>query len=562
MSHDLIGPSGDQFLAQITTQVLHDPLRSFAPVSRAIKECKRDLKTNFNPERHELILPRIKEALSAVETLDAIINSGVVVPHELIFELLRILQFTIATQKKSEDENAATMRGGLALFDFEIDSAGADLGMWDETPKHPMVVAFAVQRLNITRTFTPSLAELASACRSAHYHLRIALKDVLDWLDRFNYLDARLAMKTRESHDAWARSLTLEKIATIEAIDELLCHFKRTITREFDTDRLQDAEPKKYPLREKFFAAIKNKLALGEEPTLSDEEVEIIAASCGWESWRSREAREQEQAERYREEERLRKEQERLEKERERLWEKRRHQCAFCSKSEKAVVQLFGINLSAYRPVLSQKPVAICNECLDTDPAAKLTPSRSLPPRPQRQLACSFCGATKPAVRDNGIDAICRDCFQAHVEQWKSWSHPIVDFFIGAKGKLTDEFAKAKAEGFNALVELHAQEGGKKAIVLQIAGYEDDYGQPLYSDDAAEVAAYVRSWARFAKLDLKRAVQLFGPETWGGNRLPETLHFLMMCDAIGEFREKYDEASLDECVELAVKLCAERGRES
>jgi hypothetical protein len=90
MSHDLIGPSGDQFLAQITTQVLHDPLRSFAPVSRAIKECKRDLKTNFNPERHELILPRIKEALSAVETLDAIINSGVVVPHELIFELLRI----------------------------------------------------------------------------------------------------------------------------------------------------------------------------------------------------------------------------------------------------------------------------------------------------------------------------------------------------------------------------------------------------------------------------------------------------------------------------------------
>jgi hypothetical protein len=371
---------------------------------------------------------------------------------------------------------------------------------------------------------------------------------VLDWLDCFNRLDASLAMGSREfdataarrSHDAWAHKLTLENIATIEAINELLRYFKRSFSSKLDTTRLQDAEPKKFPLREKFLAAIKNKLTLGEEPTLSDAEIEVIAAACGWESWRMREVREREKAERYREEKRRKKEQERL-------WKKRRHHCAFCHKSDKAVAQLFGIIFFESKAVhslnerLGPKPVAICNECLESDPCEGA------------ELICSFCDAEKPAILNNDEDAICRDCFQFYVEEFRKWSHPIVDFTIGGRGKLSEAFAKAKAKEFNAFVA--SQKG--KAIYLKVEGYPDDYGQPLYSDDAPKVAAYVRSWARFANLDLKRAVQLFGPETWGGNNLPDTLHFLLMCDAVGEFRAHLDELSPDECVEIVVKLCAD-----
>jgi hypothetical protein len=546
---------------------LHQPLRYFAPTSRAVVKCKRDLDTILNPynsdqielspkEMHELILPRIGEVLSAVQLLDTIMNGGEVIPPEAIIDLLKILQATISTQKKSEEETAASMLGGTALFDFDIDSAGADLEIWDATPRHPMVVAFAIHALINKSTFSPSLAELASACRFAHYRLETAFGIALDWLDRFNQLDASLAMRSRESHDEWARGLTLEKIATIEAINELLRYFKRSITREFDTTRLQEAEPKKYPLREMFFAAIKNKLERGDELILSDAEIESIAASCGWESWQMQEARKQERAERYREEERLEKERERLKQEQEqhkrkeeRLWERRRHQCAYCRKGEN---QLFGINLFVPKPEAllrlgmhprpRLKPVAICNECLESDPCEGA------------ELICSFCDAEKPAVLNSDEDAICRACFDFYVEEFRKWSYPVVDFTIGKRGALTETFAKDKAKQFNAFVK----QKGKAAIDLKIDGFPDDYGQPLYNDEAPAVAAYVRSWARFAKLDLKRAVQLFGPDTWGGNTLPETLHFLMMCDAVGVFRAQLDELSPDECVEVAVKLCADR----
>ena len=107
---------------------------------------------------------------------------------------------------------------------------------------------------------------------------------------------------------------------------------------------------------------------------------------------------------------------------------------------------------------------------------------------------------------------------------------------------------------------MHSQK--KAAIDLKIEGYPDEYGQPLYTDDAPKVAAYVRDWARFANLDLKGALHLFGPETWGGNDLPETLYFLLMCDALGEFRAKFDEFELspEECVELVVKLGADENK--
>ena len=189
---------------------------------------------------------------------------------------------------------------------------------------------------------------------------------------------------------------------------------------------------------------------------------------------------------------------------------------------------------------LGPKPVAICNECIESDP------------REGAELVCSFCDAKKPAVLVNGDDAICRDCFQEYEEEFKKWAHPIIDFTLGVRGRLSEKFAKDKARQFNAFVA--SQGATKAAIYLKIEGWEDYDDQPLYVDEAPEIAAYVRSWARFAKIDLKRAVQLFGPDTWGGNYLPETLYFLLMCDAVGEFSSQLDGWSMDECVEAAVKL--------
>jgi hypothetical protein len=104
MSNDII-----EFPASGVGHVLHEPLRRFAPASRAVAKCKRDLATVLNPhaddpplsrkELHELMLPRIAEVLSAVQLLDAIVNGGEVIAPELIIKLLTLLQSTISTQK-------------------------------------------------------------------------------------------------------------------------------------------------------------------------------------------------------------------------------------------------------------------------------------------------------------------------------------------------------------------------------------------------------------------------------------------------------------------------------
>ena len=299
---------------------------------------------------HDLMLSRIADVLSAAQMLDAIMNSGEAVAPDFIVDLLTFLQSTISTQKKSETETAVTMVSGIGLFDEDIDSAGADLGIWHEVPRHPMVVALAVKAKINNATFSPSLAEVASSCRWTKYQIEKGFGAVLDWLDQFNRLDAALGdLIAARSHDEWARNLTLEKIATIEAIDELLRYFKRKIaTSSTRPDcRIRSRSRDISLLREKFLAAIKNKLTLGDDPILSDEEVEVIASECGWPSWRTQEAKAREEHERYLEaleEERRKKEQRHKQ---ERLWEKRRHHCAFCNKSEKAVAQLFGINLLA-----------------------------------------------------------------------------------------------------------------------------------------------------------------------------------------------------------------------
>jgi len=118
------------------------------------------------------------------------------------------------------------------------------------------------------------------------------------------------------------------------------------------------------------------------------------------------------------------------------------------------------------------------------------------------------------------------------------------------KDKLKESFAKARAEEFKKFIAAKPQ----GAIYLRITGYEDDYGQPMFDP---EVGAYVRKWAQFACLDLKKAVELFGPDTWGGNNMFETLHFLIIYDAIGEFSAQFDEWPMEKCIQAVVKLVAE-----
>lgn len=556
----LINTEGD------LTIIFQEPLRLLTPISRTVKRCREDLvelgsgvddrSSEWTKQQWEQLRPRVNEVLAAGKVLAGIAFGDKAVDPETIIKIVATLQNTIGTAKKSDEANAMAQICAINMFDSDIDAAGTGLQIWNEVPRDPTIVALASQSLLVNSTFTPSHAELASACRTACRKIEQALKVVLEWLEVFDECDARLLRQSRQFYEDWAQAyLTVESNNLVEDLHNFVSHFEFKRPNWPHQVQRRDVEQKHFwswppYLRAKFFVVMKTKIGL----PLSDADLKGISSSFRSEEDFARwfDFEEYMRQERLREEEERRREEEerRREKERQRLIEKRTHECSFCGKAEKKVDYL--INAAHIRPFLRWSvPMTICSECIDE--GINDTVNSTL---------CCFCGATDKRVVLSGVDnqttisTICEECFELCEKELQLASHPIIDFTIGERGKLSEKFAKDKARKFNAFVE--SQGATKAAIYLKMEGYEDDYGQPLYSDEAPEVAAYVRKWARFAKLDLKRAVQLFGPETWGGNNLPETLHFLLMCDAVGEFSSRFDGLMMDECIEAAVKLCATR----
>ena len=409
--------------------------------------------------------PRVAEVLAAANALDEILFGNKAVDPEIIVRIFATLQNTIGTAKKSNEANVLSQVCAVSLFDPDIDASGADLGIWSEVPRGPTIVALASQSLLVNNTFTPSHAELASACRLAHRKIQEGLKVLLEWLDIFDKLDVSLLSRSRKSYEDWVRAYsTVENINLVEGIHDFVSRFEFKRPEWPHQVQRRDVARKVMwrpdVLREKFFAVMKTKFGL----PLSDAELEGIFSACrckeDFAMWFDRE--ECIRQARLREEEKRRCEEEERRREEER-WRKRSHECSFCGKAEKKVDHL--INANAIQPFVKRpEPATICNECIER--GANNTINSTL---------CWFCGvgATDKRVVLSVMDnqtTICEDCIKLCVKEIELLSHPVVDFTIGERGALTEKFAKERAEKFKKLVATKPS----GAIILRINGYPDE----------------------------------------------------------------------------------------
>jgi hypothetical protein len=122
---------------------------------------------------HSMLLRSAPAIDAAIEQFGEILNPDdeALVKPKLAAQMVRTL-FGAVVGKKRTDEDAEKLEGCLLLFDPTVNAIGPATGLWRETPRHPVVMALAVLDLIHEQVFSPSSAELTSACRRAHNRLR------------------------------------------------------------------------------------------------------------------------------------------------------------------------------------------------------------------------------------------------------------------------------------------------------------------------------------------------------------------------------------------------------
>lgn len=149
----------------------------------------------------ETLLPRFVEVRRAYDVLSSVCDGEQDIDAPTALKMLSVLHRVL--QKKKDDP--VSLMAFASLFDPDVDSVGVSLNLWKEVPRHPVIVALAVQYLFHAQVFTPTPAELCDACRNVGGRLKARYRDTMQWMHQLSKADAELFETVR---DEWASIYT------------------------------------------------------------------------------------------------------------------------------------------------------------------------------------------------------------------------------------------------------------------------------------------------------------------------------------------------------------------
>jgi hypothetical protein len=224
MSNDLEVVGSKLLPGGKAVEIINAPLRYIAPALQTVAQCRaetdalakefetpewyqflnRDRSTAYlfkAKRRREVMLPRAVQVRQAYDVLSTICEGGQNIDASIALKMLSVLQRVLIKKK----DDPVTLMAFAGLFDQEIDDLGVSLSLWKGVPRHPVVVALAIQRLFHNQVFAPAPAELCSACRTVANRLKDKCRQALWWLNDLSRADIDLF---KEAPDEWASLYT------------------------------------------------------------------------------------------------------------------------------------------------------------------------------------------------------------------------------------------------------------------------------------------------------------------------------------------------------------------
>jgi hypothetical protein len=264
--NELLIPGGRELaLPGKALEAINAPLRLLAPVVQAMVPCKNELaeykrqRDNFmtqyrndhgpipdgmysqlvaTAELHASKLihgtwsQRFLDVRSAFDVLADIVKGD----HKIDAQTaLKMIAPALRVMTKKKDDPVVLMSFAM-LFDPVIDAVGVGLSLWKEVPKHPVVLALAIQRLFHKQVFQPAPSELIDECHLVagwlkHYHSK-----TWDWLQQLSNADACLFEHAREE---WNNAYTTPEQLAAAPINLTLVRDEAEIKeRKWERDRV------------------------------------------------------------------------------------------------------------------------------------------------------------------------------------------------------------------------------------------------------------------------------------------------------------------------------------
>jgi hypothetical protein len=107
-----------------------------------------------------------------------------------------------AMGKRRNDEAAAKLLACVDIFSPMSNALGSALGLWEEVPKHPAILAIAIKQLMAAKTFEPAEAELREALQGVRQRLTVQKEWVWRWLVKLDQIDRWVFEDDRAAWDA------------------------------------------------------------------------------------------------------------------------------------------------------------------------------------------------------------------------------------------------------------------------------------------------------------------------------------------------------------------------
>jgi hypothetical protein len=171
-------------------------------------------------EQHQVIdlhrswLPNVACAEEAHELLSGIVNTSMLTPANATAMLHYLFA---ATGRRRNSEAEAKLMACVDIFSPASNAIGPALGLWKETPMHPVILAITIKQLMAEKTFEPAEAELREALGKVKQKLSAIAAWTWEWREQIDEWDRSIFEHDRA---AWDQSYANVDIKVVLAMRE------------------------------------------------------------------------------------------------------------------------------------------------------------------------------------------------------------------------------------------------------------------------------------------------------------------------------------------------------